>query len=262
MVKSSQKLKQISVSRVVHSNSVKSAIWLSSYSGLNFLTHLLCVVVIARLRPRLHVFNENATIVFSLRKPKAFALQILQRYLTKEGRARKFSDMDKRTLRSKIWRARKFETSWDFANYIASTHCFRIVFILLSWRPLSKSYRFSRFRVDVRWKRNESDMKTFSCRRGLKVRELRNVLGKQQTYGSISSIGVQDKTTEYVASQTTIASHNNKQPLKSRIWTIVSLQFGRLYCTARAYWIWDPYGFWKVHTDLNGSRINQSNREF
>ena len=27
---------------------------------------------------------------FSLRKPKVFALQILQRYLTKEGRVRKF----------------------------------------------------------------------------------------------------------------------------------------------------------------------------
>ena len=40
----------------------------------------------------------------SLRKPKVFALQILRRYLTKEGRVRKFSTvyMDKRTLRSKI----------------------------------------------------------------------------------------------------------------------------------------------------------------
>ena len=40
----------------------------------------------------------------SLRKPKVFALQILQRYLTKEGRVRKFSTvyMDKRILLSKI----------------------------------------------------------------------------------------------------------------------------------------------------------------
>ena len=40
----------------------------------------------------------------ALRKPKVFALQILRRYLTKEGRVRKFSTvyMDKRTLRSKI----------------------------------------------------------------------------------------------------------------------------------------------------------------
>ena len=27
-------------------------------------------------------------------------------------------NMVKRTLRSKIWKARTFETSWDFANYI------------------------------------------------------------------------------------------------------------------------------------------------
>ena len=46
---------------------------------------------------------------YSLRKPKVFALQILRRYLTKEGRVRKFfyyfllyMDILKRTLRSKI----------------------------------------------------------------------------------------------------------------------------------------------------------------
>ena len=56
-----------------------------------------------------------------LRKPKVFALQILQRYIWRKKIAfEKFSTvyMGKRTLRSKIWRARTFETSWDFANYI------------------------------------------------------------------------------------------------------------------------------------------------
>ena len=28
------------------------------------------------------------------------------------------------------------------------------------------------------------------------------------------------------------------------------------------YWIWGPYGFWEVHTALDGPRTNQSNREF
>ena len=27
-------------------------------------------------------------------------------------------------------------------------------------------------------------------------------------------------------------------------------------------WIWGPYGFWEVHTALDGPWINQSNREF
>ena len=35
--------------------------------------------------------TKFGTARFSLRKPKVFALQILQRYLTKEGRVRKFS---------------------------------------------------------------------------------------------------------------------------------------------------------------------------
>ena len=54
----------------------------------------------------------------TLRKPRVFALQILQCYLMKEGHVRKFFTvhMDKRTLRSKIWRTHMFKTSWDFAN--------------------------------------------------------------------------------------------------------------------------------------------------
>ena len=62
------------------------------------------------LKPGLHI---------SLRKPKVFALQILQRYLTKKVTFENFSTvhMDKRTLHSKIWRARTFETAWDFANW-------------------------------------------------------------------------------------------------------------------------------------------------
>ena len=35
--------------------------------------------------------SKHGTVIKSLRKPKVFALQILQRYLTKEGRVRKFS---------------------------------------------------------------------------------------------------------------------------------------------------------------------------
>ena len=42
--------------------------------------------------PRCFIKNNKSTLVHkvSLRKPKGFALQILQRYLTKEGRVRKF----------------------------------------------------------------------------------------------------------------------------------------------------------------------------
>ena len=34
--------------------------------------------------------------------------------------------MDKRTLRSKIWRARTFETSWDFANWYVNCRIFEV----------------------------------------------------------------------------------------------------------------------------------------
>ena len=48
--------------------------------------------------------EEKQEELTSLRKPKVFALQILQRYMTKEGRVRNFFtvNMDERTLRSKI----------------------------------------------------------------------------------------------------------------------------------------------------------------
>ena len=74
--------------------------------------------------------------LFSLRKPKVFALQILRRYLTKDGPGFEnflLFNMDKRTLRSKIWKARTFENSWDFANYIETVVIYFCYILTLSF---------------------------------------------------------------------------------------------------------------------------------
>ena len=48
-------------------------------------------VIVATANQNVLLFCCCPLCLFSLRKPKVFALQILQRYLTKEGRVRKFS---------------------------------------------------------------------------------------------------------------------------------------------------------------------------
>ena len=67
------------------------------------------------------ISRNHLEFLFSLRKPKVFALQICNAIWRKKVAFESFStvNVDKRTFRSKIWRARTFKTSWDFANYLA-----------------------------------------------------------------------------------------------------------------------------------------------
>ena len=63
--------------------------------------------------------------------------------------------MDKGTLRSKIWRARTFETSWDFANYNTECHD-KYIFLLCfrSWLSILLPSRSQLEGAGLTWPRN------------------------------------------------------------------------------------------------------------